>query len=105
MKCSLGLILPVVWGLIVGQSLAHADPLPGTKPLTDEEDIASKIVAGIDKFLLRELEQSIDRRAKLSQRDFSSVEAYNKSVAPNREHLAKIIRAFDARVPFADLDR
>src|SRR5262245_10566076 len=45
----------------VACSLARAEPLPGTKPLTEEGDIASKMVAGIDKFLLRELEQSIDR--------------------------------------------
>ena len=45
MKRSFGSILLAVLGLVVGQSLVHADPLPGTKPLTDEGDIARLIVA------------------------------------------------------------
>jgi dienelactone hydrolase len=83
---------------------ASAEPLPGTKPLSEEGDIASKMVAGIDKFLLRELDQSVAKRAKLWQRDLSSADAYNKSVAPNRERLAKYIGAVDPRVPFTDLE-
>src|SRR5437868_1352428 len=53
-KRSLASILLAICAIPLGASLAHADPLPGTKPLTDEGDIASKMVAGIDKFLLRE---------------------------------------------------
>src|SRR5262245_9523252 len=59
--------------------------LPGCKPLTLEGDLSAQMVAGIDRFLMREIERSVQERRKLWQRDFSSVEAYEKSVQPNRE--------------------
>jgi dienelactone hydrolase len=74
--------------------------LPGTQPLKMEGDIASQMVAGIDKFLRRELDASVERRAKQWQRDFSSKESYTKSIEPNRKRLAHILGVRDARVPF-----
>jgi dienelactone hydrolase len=76
------------------------EPLAGTKPLTMEGDIAAQMVAGIDKFLLREIDLSVERRAKFWNRDFSSAEAYNKSIEPNRKRLAHILGVRDERVPF-----
>jgi dienelactone hydrolase len=75
-------------------------PLPGTAPLTMTGDIASQLVAGVDKFLLRELDLSVERRARHWKRDFSSPEAYNKSIEPNRKRLAHILGVRDPRVPF-----
>lgn len=75
-------------------------PLPGTAPLTTEGDIASALVEGADRFLLRELERSEEGRAQHWQRDFSSPEAYVASVAPNRERLARMLGLKDPRVPF-----
>jgi dienelactone hydrolase len=75
------------------------ESLPGTKPLTMEGDVASEMVAGIDKFLLRELNASVEQRAKHWNRDFSSAESYIKSVEPNRKRLAHILGMRDARVP------
>ena len=62
------------------------------------------MVAGIDRFLPRETEQSIGERRQFWQRDFSSVEAYDKSVQPNRERLRTIIGAVDARLPVTALE-
>ena len=76
------------------------EPLAGTEPLTMEGDLATQMVAGIDKFLLREIDLSVERRAKHWKRDFSSAEAYNKSIEPNRQRLAKILGVVDPRVPF-----
>ena len=76
------------------------EPLAGTKPLTMEGDIAAQLVAGVDKFLLREIEPSVERRAKHWKRDFSSPEAYDKSIEPNRKRLAHILGVRDERVPF-----
>jgi dienelactone hydrolase len=76
------------------------EPLAGTKPLTMEGDLAAQMVAGIDKFLLRELELSVERREKFWKRDVSSPEAYQKSIEPNRQRLAKILGVVDPRVPF-----
>lgn len=75
-------------------------PLPDTAPLTWEEDIASRLVAGADAFLLRELERSVARRARHWQRDTSSPAAYTASIAPNRARLAHILGLRDERVPF-----
>jgi dienelactone hydrolase len=80
--------------------MSDVTPLPGTKPLTMEGDIASHLVAGVDKFLLAEIDKSVERRAKHWKRDASSHENYNKSVAPNRQRLAHILGVRDARVPF-----
>src|SRR5438067_9405858 len=84
----------------VGQQKVSGPPLPGTQPLTTEGDIAAQMVAGIDKFLLREIELSVERREKFWKRDFSSPEAYNKSIEPNRQRLKKILGVVDERVPF-----
>jgi hypothetical protein len=47
-------------------------PFPGTVLLELQGDIASNLVAGVDRFLLRETELSIGRRAPFWNRDFSS---------------------------------
>jgi hypothetical protein len=69
---------------------AAAEPLPDTKPLTEQGDLAAKMVEGIDKYLMREIAASVDQR--------------NKFKAPDRNRLKKIIGVVDQRVPFADLE-
>ncbi|MEN9574061.1 MAG: hypothetical protein RL514_1916 [Verrucomicrobiota bacterium] len=81
-----------------------AAPLPGTQPLTRTGDLSAQMVAGIHQFLLRETENSVAARAQFWQRDRSSPEAYAKSVAPNRQHLAQILGVVDARIPFQALE-
>jgi dienelactone hydrolase len=65
-----------------------------------EGDLAALMVAGVDKFLLREIDKSVERRARHWKRDFSSADAYNKSLEPNRKRLAHILGVRDPRVPF-----
>ena len=81
-----------------------AESLARTKLLTLEGDIASRLVDGVDRFLLRRLEKSIGARARFWKRDFSSSEAYSKSIEPNRKRLAHILGVRDARVPFDALE-
>jgi dienelactone hydrolase len=76
------------------------EPLPGTKPLTLEGDIASAMIDGIDRFLLRKTEESVGKRAAFWKRDVSSDAAYAASVEPNRKRLAHILGVRDPRVPF-----
>jgi dienelactone hydrolase len=85
-----------------GAAAAADEPasLPGTKPLTMDGDIASQLVDGVDKFLLRELDRSVVRRAKFWKYDASSTESYNKSIEPNRQRLAHILGVRDTRVLF-----
>lgn len=85
-------------------ALLHAEPLPGTKDLTAEGDLAAQMVAGIDKYLMRELEASVEKRKQSWKPDFSSPEAYAKSVQPNRERLKRILGVVDTRVPFKELE-
>jgi dienelactone hydrolase len=74
-----------------------ADVLPGTKPLEFQGDPAAFMLDGMHKFLNRETQLSVERRARHWKRDTSSPEAYTKSVEPNRERLRKIIGAVDPR--------
>ncbi|MBI3863981.1 MAG: dienelactone hydrolase family protein [Planctomycetia bacterium] len=79
-------------------------PLPGTQPLTQSGDLSALMRSGFEKFLLRELDASVALRERHWIRDFSSREAYEKSVHPNRERFRKLIGAVDPRVPVGDLE-
>lgn len=76
--------------------------LPGTQPLAIEGDLPLRMVEGIDRFLTRETALSVDRRERRWKRDYSSREAYARSVAPNRDRFCKIIGLVDKRVPFEE---
>jgi cephalosporin-C deacetylase-like acetyl esterase len=55
------------------------------------------MIDGLDRFCLRELAGSPARREKMWNRDYSSTEAYEKSIAPNRERFREYIGAVDKR--------
>ena len=83
------------------QAIARpASRIAGTQPLTLEWDVASQLVAGVDRFLLGELEKSIERRKRHWNYEFSSPGAYTASVEPNRKRLAHIIGVRDERIGF-----
>jgi len=82
-----------------GASQAASEPvLPGTTALTTQGDLAAQMVDGIRQFLLRRTEEAAQERGRLWQRDYQSVEAYNRSVSPNRERFRQIIGAVDKRI-------
>ena len=99
--CRLAMVLLFVltWSL---PSLPGAEPshLPGTRPLTSSGDVASELVAGVDRFLLGEIEKSVARREAYWNRDVSSPQRYNESIEPNRKRLAHILGVRDPRVAF-----
>lgn len=78
--------------------------MPGTRELTVTGDLSVRMVEGIDRFLDRATRESIERRAQFWKRDFSSAEAYSRSVEPNRERLRRIIGAVDARVADPEME-
>ncbi|MHB1426158.1 MAG: alpha/beta hydrolase family protein [Gemmataceae bacterium] len=84
--------------VVASGSPLRAEPLPGTKPLSREGDLAAQMVEGIDKYLMCELAASVENRKQYWKPDFSSAEAYRKSVRPNRERLKKILGIVDERV-------
>jgi dienelactone hydrolase len=99
------------WIIVLAASLAAAhpcvaepsEPLPGTRPLEMTGDITMDMVAAIDKFLLSEIERSVETRDKHWRRDYSSPEAYAASIEPNRERFKQRIGVVDARLPVAGL--
>ena len=93
----------LIFAGLLSLQTTHAQPALETKPLTLEGDIASHLVAGVDRFLLRELSASIARREQHWSRDFTSHAAYARSVEPNRKRLANIIGLRDERVAFDGL--
>ena len=97
--CAICLLLATVAALLCGHR-SVAQPLAGTTALGERGDLAAEMVAGIDRFLMRAAEASAAEREKHWKRDYSSHEAYEKSVAPNRERFRKIIGVVDARAPF-----
>ena len=90
-----GLIL-----LLLGVPLLAQETLPGTSPLTMTGDLAAAMVSGIHRFLDRETAAAPQNRAPFWRRDYSSPEAYEKSVAANRERLRTILGVVDARARF-----
>ncbi len=99
--------VPVLVGLFLAATRTRGDEpgtLAGTKPLTMTGDIASALVDGVDRFLLKKTEESVARRPAFWKRDVSSPEAYTASVAPNRERLRQILGVRDPRVPFEAME-
>ncbi len=92
--------LGAVTGVFAAGPPRRAASLPGTKPLTWSGDIASRLVAGADKFLLREIDKAAAAREKHWKRDLSSPAAYERSVEPNRGRLAHILGVRGKRVSF-----
>ena len=96
-------LAPGLWMLCAIVAVAAAaqetppEPLPGTKPLAGSGDFASELVDGVDRFLLRELNSSIEHRRKFWNRDFSSHDAYFRSIEANRKRLAHIVGVRDPR--------
>jgi len=77
--------------------MSASDYLPGTEPLDLSGDLAMDMVAGIDRFLTRELQASVAGRGAYWQRDFTSHRRYMASVQPNRQRLREMIGLVDAR--------
>jgi len=99
------LLLPTLLATFVfaaidfGANAQELSPID-TKPLTMEGDLASLMVDGIDRFLLREIEKTAATRSERFKVDTSSPEAYEASLKPHREKLARCLGIRDARLPF-----
>jgi dienelactone hydrolase len=84
-------------GLLV--AVAANAALTGTRPLEGSNDLSREMVAGIDRFLLRETAAVARQRTNFWKRDFGSAGAYEKSIEPNRERFKRLIGAVDPREP------
>ena len=93
--------LYVCFALACSLSIAVADDkkietLPGTEPLTMEGDIAAQLVEGVDKFLLRKIDESVAKR-ELAKRGYD-----DSNIESTRKRLAKILGIRDERVKIED---
>ncbi len=88
----------MISALLCGAFCVAAEPLPGTKLLEEQRPLDEVMIAGIDRFALRELEQSRELRESRWQPDFGSPEEYDASLIPLRQRFAEIIGAVDPRV-------
>src|SRR5579862_7311755 len=75
------------------RDMAPNTPLPGTSLLTDQGDLAARMVSGIDAYLARATAVSVEHRRTYWQRDTSSHQTYSASVESNRERLRVMIGA------------
>jgi dienelactone hydrolase len=67
-------------------------------------DRAAEMVQGIDDYLAEQLTLSLARRQSLWNLDYSSLEAFARSVQPNRDDLRRILGVVDQRLPVKDLE-
>lgn len=107
MKTRLATACDVVWMLLLCAGMGAAQEivtLPGTAPLTPLQEPDARMRADLDRFLMRELERAPANRQTFWRPDFSSVEAYARSLEPNRERLRAIIGAVDPRLPVGALE-
>lgn len=96
---ALGASLAAALALVATVDLAHADgsPLAGTEPLEFEGDLASDLVDGVDRYLVRKIDESVAARASHWDTDRSSPAAYEASLTALRERLAHILGVRDQR--------
>ena len=92
-----------VFSICLGSTLVLAQErpatFPGTQPLVAEKPLDVLMVEGIDRFCLKEISRAREQRESLWKRDYSSPEAYDKSLAAYREKLRTNIGVVDKRVP------
>lgn len=82
---------------------SYPQALDQTAPLELHGDLAAQMVEGIHHYLDRATNNAAGSREKFWNRDYRSVDRYNKSVAPNRDHLRRIIGAVDQRLTATDI--
>ncbi len=92
------LVAWLCWLSTVG--LCQADPLPGTKPLQMEGDLASEMVDGIDRFLLHQIEQTRTERLTEWKTAFAKPDSLDEFRENKRAALAKMLGVVDPRLAF-----
>ena len=92
----------LTFALCLSATMVRAGTLAGTAALDWlEADLSGRLMDGAHRFVERKIAEAPAKRAPLWARDFSSPEAYAKSVEANRAHFKTIIGVVDARLPAA----
>jgi dienelactone hydrolase len=92
----------LLFACVSASALADApETLPNTAPLSEHADRSKAMLDGLHRFAERKIDDSLQTRKKLWNRDTSSPDAYERSVRGNRESFLKKIGVVDARLPTA----
>ena len=91
-------LLVLIFSLAALAQARDLETLPGTKPLATEGDLSLKMIEQVDDFFQQMIDDSPAKRARLWSRDFSSQEAYEKFVQPNRKRFGRNIGVVDQRL-------
>src|SRR5215213_3335928 len=92
-RCGSAFLFIVILAPTLHAAGGAGEPLPGTQPLTAQGDLASQMVEGIDRFLLRETNESPARR----DREF-------RGGGERSDRLARILGATDELVNSSRLE-
>jgi hypothetical protein len=79
--------------------------LAAAQPLDIEGDIALHMLDGVSRFLHSKNQQVIEQRAQHWQPDFSSAEAYARSLQSNRQRLANMLGIVEPRIIPSEMDK
>ncbi len=86
--------------LAIVAQCSGANPLPDTAPLVwPEEDLSERLMNGAHAFVERKISEAPLGRDRFWNLDFTSPDAYTKSIAGNRERFRKMIGVVDSRLP------
>jgi dienelactone hydrolase len=90
----------------VGSLFCFGEPtnLPDTQPLTMDGDLSAQMVAGLDRYLTDQTKVVAGQRTRFWKRDFTSSEAYIRSIETNRAQFKEIIGLTAKRVPFTSIE-
>jgi dienelactone hydrolase len=97
----------LVWAFVASAPLGAADSdvvsLPGTTPLRQTGDLTERTIAGAVAFMAKEVRHAAALRGEMWKPDYTSRQAYEASVEPNRKRFSASIGLADERVRIDDL--
>ena len=100
-RCRLAFVAVALLAASHGAGQTH---LPGTAFLEAQGDLAAQMVEGIHRYLDRAIVAAKADRGTRWNRDFASLDAYQRSVEPNRARLGSILGLSDERLEVRELE-
>ena len=87
-----------LWSVMGDARAVQVGTLPNTQPLAWDDDLSTRMMDGLHRYIERKIAGSAAHRSNYWNRNFASVQAYEESIRPNRERFARIIGIADPRV-------
>jgi dienelactone hydrolase len=97
---AVGLTVSAALGLQEDPAQGESQGLAATTFLSwSETDLSGRLMDGAHRFVERQIDESIEKRRPFWRHDFSSLDAYERSIKANRTRFGQIIGVVDPRVP------